>query len=325
MIPQTVGAMTVSARVRAGGHKVSAHTYAPVTTPAYTHSIHFINQCPFPVWYGVENLAGNPNVQDPTSNPTPATYMLAAQALGQRPITKSITIPGTYLGEFFPRTGCTISGGFLKCKTGDCQSPASTGTCNGDGRSPFTRIEQIFFTSVQGAGYEGTYDISMLNGASIPVEMKGLGPANSNPVFADTPFYCTGTGAPIQPPQPQGSATLGICPWNFTVPTAQNMKPSLFNFVSYEAANNDDCTSIPCTGDDVCGMAYTNDDPSQNIVMSCGKLIGYWTIDQSCSNNANYASSGPTAFTNPKIALIVQLNIRRSLSRWHRLLWNLQL
>lgn len=296
IIPQDIGVITVKAVTKTkAGAVVSGLTSAKVNAPGYTHRINFINQCPFPVWYGVENNAGNPNVSDPTPNPTPDTYKLAGQVAGLRPVVKSITIPGTYLGEFFPRTGCSVVGNKLVCKTADCNSPAATGTCNGDGASPFTRIEEAFFSRVQGAGYQGTYDISVINGANIPVEMKGLGPANSNPVFQDTPFYCTGAGAPIQPAQPPKSETLGVCNWNFTVPNSQNMRPELFNLIDFNTQNHD-CASNCSTGE-VCGLGYNN----QGVVdMGCGKLIGYWTINQSCSSNTIYDFSLP-ATDNPQL------------------------
>lgn len=307
VIPQAQGTLSVTASTQAGSSAtVYASTSEQVATPPYTHTINFINQCPFNVWYGVENITGNVNVQDPTINPTPDAYKLAAVITpGVRPAVKSITIPGTYLGEFFPRTGCSINGGKFSCKTADCNSSAATGKCDGDATSPFTRIEEVFFTSIQGAGFQGTYDLSLINGISIPVEMKGLGPANSAPVFDDTPFYCTGAGAPIQPPQPAGSESLGECNWDFTVPTTNNMDPKLFNFVSYTATNYN-CTN-PCGSGEVCGLAYINNDTTQDITLSCGKLLGYWTINQTCSANSNF-DAGLPGTDNPKTVFNCAMN-----------------
>jgi len=302
IIPQGTGTMTVSASVTAGtGQTSNTSTTAQVVAPVYNHTVNFINQCPFAVWYGVENIPANPQVQDPTINPTPDTYKLAGQVPGAAPVVKSMSfLPNqTYLGEFFPRTGCEIIGGNLVCNTGDCNSPAATGKCNGDGKSPFTRIEEVFFGQAQlpSGNFQGTYDLSVINGVSIPVEFKGLGPANSNPVFVDTPFYCTGAGAPIQPPQPQGSQTLGACGWEFTVPIGQNMPTKLFNFVTYTATNYNCATA--CGTGEVCGLAYTNNNVNQPVTMSCGKLLGYWTINQSCSANTLYDPALPQT-DNPK-------------------------
>lgn len=285
VIPQKTGAMSITlATVTGTGEKISAVTSTKILAPGYNHTINFINQCPFPVWYGVQNNPGDPDVQDPTKNPSPDTYRLARQVPGSAPVVKSITFPGKFFGDMFPRTGCT--GGTttpLVCKTADCNS-GNNGKCNGDGHSPYTRIEEVFFNTVVGAGYQGTYDISVINGISIPVEMKGLGPKNSAPAFAATPFYCAGAGAPIQPPQ-AGSETLGNCSWNFTVPTNNKMNPRLFNFVEYNAPNYN--CAAPCNGGEVCGLAYIDNNPENNVTMSCGKLIGYWTINQSC---------GPTTY-----------------------------
>ncbi|MCX7117760.1 MAG: hypothetical protein NTW94_07655 [Legionellales bacterium] len=312
VIPKAAtSSMTVTAEVLPStGPTISASTSAPVSTPAYTHTIHFINQCPFPVWYGVEN-SSNPEVMDPTPTPTTTdSYLLGAQAPGKAPIVKSLTIPGTYLGEFFPRTGCRVSGGLFICDTGDCHSLSTgptAGQCVGDGTSPFTRIEEDFFSTVSSVQpyYEGTYDVSLINGINIPVEFKGLGPANSTkPPFAATPFYCKGAGAPIQPPPPVSSTieTLGNCGWDFIVPSDQNMDPKYFNFVTDDVLNNDcaDACSVP---GEVCGMAYTGDTPGQPVVMACGKLLGYWTINQSCGGSVTYASG----FTTPNTAFNCQL------------------
>lgn len=296
IIPQAAGSMTIELSALASGSSVSGATSAAVTTPGYTHTIHFINQCPFPVWYGVSQPG------DPTVNPSPAAYLLLPQVSGVAPVTKSITISGSYGGQFFPRTGCSLTGGNFVCATGDCGSGANA-QCSPSGNvtEPYTRIEETFTASSQGG-----YDLSLINGASIPVEFKGLGPATSQSSSPDAPFVCSAAGAPIQvaytpftpqyppAPPPQGPSSaptvpLGSCPWTYTAPSTTYSE--LFNFVTFTTSVQN-CSS--CTGSQVCGLAFDPTSPAGTIVLSCGNLIGYWTINQLCSGNVTYNGVDPS-------------------------------
>lgn len=298
IIPQAAGSLTLTASVTAGGLTANAQTSTTVQVPGYTHKVTFVNQCPFPVWYGVSQPPGS---SDPTPNPSQSAYLLPSQVEGAAPSTKSITIPGTYGGQFFPRTGCTVQGTNFVCATGDCGSGIN-GQCpanSGNVFEPYTRIEETFTATTQGG-----YDLSLINGTSIPAELKGLGPQSSQFASPASPFVCTGTGAPIQapyaqfnpsypspppplPPLPAPVTPLGSCPWTYTAPSAS----PLYNFVT-NATTVTDCNS--CTSPNVCGLAFQTTPSAGNVVLACGKLIGYWSINQLCSGNVTYVGTNPS-------------------------------
>lgn len=300
VIPLGTGNLSVQASVTSGSSTTKSTSTSTVTTPSYTHTIKFINQCPFNVWYGVEN-ASSDKKKDPTSNPTPAQYLVRQQVTGQAPLSKSITIPGDYSGEFFPRTGCSIVGNQFICQSGDCDSNSTTGQCgtsggSGDAHSPFTRIEEVFFSTKNPRGfYQGTYDIGLINGVSIPVEFKGLGPFTSVAPGPASFTFCTAPGAPIQPATipsvspNNGTPVIGNCSWNLTPPGGEE---PYFKFVTKnnEVANcNAGCT-VP--GEE-CGLAFTDSPPLTALTTACGKLIGYWTIDQSATPGWTYTGLNP--------------------------------
>jgi hypothetical protein len=313
VIPQQAGALSIEAQLTDGlGHTVSAITGGQVQSPLYNHTVHFINQCPFPVWYGVANVPGNQDIMDPTPNPTPAAYELPAATSGVAPIVKSITFPGVYSGVFFPRTGCntTINSGFLQCDTGDCVSSSTTGQCTNTGISPFTRAEQTFGSSTT----QGIYDIGIINGASVPTEIKGLGPMSSQYASPAQPFICTGAGAPIQPsdpnfnpqygapppalpPLPAPQTPLGYCPWTYTPPASMS---SAANFVADIVGGTSSCATLGCAADPgtVCGLGFSGAPSAQTVVSGCGTLVGYWTINQYCTYaNSDFSGATPNPNT----------------------------
>lgn len=298
VIPQAAGSLSITAAVIADSLTASAQTSTTVQTPSYTHKVTFVNQCPFPVWYGVSQPTGS---TDPTPNPSPTAYLLAAQVDGAAPSTKSITFPGSYFGQFFPRTGCNIQGSSFICATGDCAS-GTNAQCpanNGNVFEPFTRVEEVFPSSTT----QGGYDVSLINGSSVPAEIKGLGPLSSQFTSPAAPLVCTGGGAPIQPPYtqfnpsypppppplpplPAPATPLGNCPWQYTSPSPS----TLFNFVS-NGTTVTDCSS--CSSSTVCGLAFQTTPSAGNIVLACGNLLGYWTINQLCSGNVTYVGANP--------------------------------
>ena len=68
----------------------------------------------------------------------------------------------------------------------------------------------------------------------------------------------------------------GSCSWNFTPPKHEFkwVKEGNEGRIS-SCSSNDACSSLPGT---VCGMSI-------NGVMTCGELLGYWTLDQFCGQN----------------------------------------
>ena len=272
VIPQTAGTLTVTASATSGS-PVTASSATQVQVPQYNHNVTFVNQCPFPVWYGVTTPVGS---SDPTLNPSPAAYLLPAQAIGAAPSTKTITFgANSYNGIMLPRTGCTLTADAFICKTGDCNS-GKNGQCSATAYEPFTRIEEVFYTPTFVP--QGNYDIALEDGTNIPVEFKGLGPSSNQYTNPAASFVCSGAGAPIpipfdKPPYMNG-ISLGACPWTYAVPTTPANSSALYNFVSNDTQVND-CSQ--CSSG-TCGLAYQTTPENQNVVLACGQLLGFWSL-----------------------------------------------
>jgi len=279
VIPQNTGTLTVTASVDG----VEATSSTTVNAPSYAHNVTFVNQCGFPVWYGVTTPSGS---SDPTPSPSPSAYLLPAQAPGVAPATKTISFgANSYFGTFLPRTGCVSSGSSFTCATGDCVSGANA-QCSGTAYEPFTRVEEVFPSSTT----QGNYDVSLENGPTVPAEFKGLGPSTNQTASPAASFVCSGAGAPIpipfyNPPY-LSDINLGSCPWTYSVPNTPSGSSPLYYFVT----NDTTVTSCSgCTSPNVCGLAYQTTPENQNIVLACGRLLGYWTLTQ--MGTVNYVGS----------------------------------
>lgn len=288
VIPQnTATTMTVSASVVAGGQTTVASTSSTVNANnPNSHVVHFINQCPFSVWYGIAN--GNdathspdptPGSQNPGGAPSSA-YLLLPQLTGLAPTTIDLTVPAYINGAIWPRTNCASNGTNFACGTGMCNTVApDSGTCVQMGNTlaqpvpPFTKFE---FTIESTPNTDGVYDVSLINGFNVPVEIKGLGAVSSDP------FHCTGSAAVLQP----SGSTLGSCSWQFD-PSFSGL--SAVDFVWVTPGPDDGCTSnASCSNGQVCGMAFTSAPSNAPINRRCGDFIGYTTI----ANFIGYTSSG---------------------------------
>jgi hypothetical protein len=306
--------MTVTAAVLTDSTTIHANTSASVTVNQYQHQVTFINQCSFPVWYGVAN-DNTTNKADPTSPAAPNNYLLTGQVSGHPPQTTTLVFPNDYFGLFFPRTGCTTVGGQLFCQTGQCapDAPPNGGRCalGNEPEPPYTKIEMNFFASAQSDNsFDGDYDVSMIEGFNVPVEMKAYGPAGAVTAFNpaspssanNTSFQCTGAGAPIQavnPPTP--TAPLASCPWVVTPPSTNTMEPQFFTFVTDgdSAAGQNNCS---CSGaNPVCGIAYKANNPQAgNLIMSCGQYLGTWALKTLCTQP--FATTVPlTSNNDPRV------------------------
>ncbi|STX27677.1 Thaumatin domain-containing protein [Legionella beliardensis] len=290
VIPQNPATtMKVTARVPSGGSTATASTSAQVKGNVLTtHYIHFVNQCPFNVWYGIANGTGA-NSPDPNPNlPAPASaYFLAAQVPGQAPSTIDLTAASYVNGAIWARTGCASDGTNFACETGMCNTLTSTsGTCVQQGGSrdqpvpPFTKYE---FTLSAAPGSDGVYDVSLINGFNVPVQIKGLGPTTPA-----NPFQCTGAGAVLQPT----GSPLGSCSWQFN-PAFSNLSP--YDFVWVSAGPDTACNSnADCTNGNVCGMAFSSVPSNAPINRRCGQFLGYSTL----ANYFGYPSAGQWGSTN---------------------------
>lgn len=271
-------------------NKTLSISYAPVTTGAGSRTINFVNQCPFPVWFGfisgaTTNKTGAACGSDadcyPGStcvdrgaggkqcfwkNPVPADNNFKLAANGG---TNSVVIPyvqtpmnAVFSGAAAGRTNCTATG----CETGDCGG--GTGGCPaGKGfMQPATQIEFTFNTNVN-----DFYDIEAVNGLNIPSSMA---PTNGTTKASD-PYYCGVPGAVTS------SSQIGACSWNFNPPLVE------YNWV--RAGGNACTSSSDCQAGTVCGLSMN---PGKNpfLQKTCGKLLGYWNANQICGTQNNYGA-----------------------------------
>ncbi|MDP3559313.1 MAG: thaumatin family protein [Legionellaceae bacterium] len=286
-----------------GGSHASASTSAAVvaSTAAPQHKLRFVNQCPFAVWYGISNGQGtvaNPSPPPATitysPDPTPGAatgasadaYLLQPLLTGVAPVPTDLLVTEYLNGVLWPRTGCAMVAGALQCETGMCNTLTNSGTCvvATDTASipqpvpPYTKIEM---TIVAGAGGDGVYDVSLVNGMNVPTEIKAMGPVDTS--SAVYPFNCTGTGAIIQPVYSTSNPnTLGACSWTFNAQGISGIDPATVSWVSPGAQDGCANTAACTTAGEVCGTAFSSialpAGYSTPINRRCGDFIGYWSL-----------------------------------------------
>lgn len=295
IIPQDVGQLTVTGSVTPSGKAVaSAQTGAVAASNQQpTHHIAFVNQCNFDVWYGIGNAAGasgaaspDPNLQQYPNGAPASAYYLPAQIPGQAPSVIDLTVNEYKNGALWPRTGCTMQGGQLVCATGTCATLSNSATCVSGTTSfnlPLNPLTKIEGTLVSTAGGDGVYDVSVINGMTVPVEMKAFGPSTGN--TAGAVYNCSAAGAPIQPLQ---SNALGVCSWAFD-PSSAITSPGINNdFYWVTPGADDNCSSSATPA--LCGMAFNTAPPTNpsQVVRKNGNFLGFSTL----ANYIGYSSSG---------------------------------
>ncbi|MFI4918664.1 MAG: thaumatin family protein [Legionellales bacterium] len=307
VIPNTTqtGELSVKATVSNGVNTYEAHTNSSVvanSTAGQNHQVHFINQCNFNVWYGIENGAtGTVITPDPTPGAGTANndnaYYLAAAIPGQAPTPTSsggirnLSVANYTNGAIWARTNCAYNNNQFACQTGMCNTQTNSATCvPSDSTETVTPnlVTKLEFTIVSNPGSDGVYDVSLENGFNVSAEVKGLGPFVSG-----SPLKCTGAGAPLQPANNQ----LGSCSWALDPTQApSNLARADFLLLTpgnlVNCSNDNDCSAYPGT---ICGMAFgalntgvvgqVNPTPINRV---CGNFLGYSNLD----NYNGYPSSG---------------------------------
>lgn len=196
-----------------------------------------------------------------------------------------------WTGRAAGRTGCTFLGsagsGYYSCRTASCNGVG--GGIVGDGYggcgiaqsfdAPSTLLE---FALV--ALTPDTYDVSMVNGLTIPATMQ---PAVSKdgPQAYGNPFTC-GTAGGITQTNTSGG-NLGACSWSFSPPSVA------FRLVTAglpitACSHDSDCTGVNSNWR--CGQTYANvSSTTTTASLSCGLPLGYWNQNELC------VASGQTA------------------------------
>lgn len=308
VIPADTGSLQIQAAVPTGTGIISTTTSAVVASNQQTkHHVLFVNQCPFPVWYGIANGNGSecpgvacktpdPNILNYASGVPPVSaYYLSAQVLGSSPSTIDLAADSYQNGAYWPRTGCVVQGGQLNCTTGTCATLPNSGACVSPPSSlnqpqqPVTKFEA---TLIAGAGLDGVYDVSVINGMNVPVEVKAFGPTVG--VTRQTVYECTAAGAIIQPPignPPTLTSPLGACSWKFDPSRTLTTIPNVNNdFYWVTAGSDDNCQSGPR-----CGMSWSAYPSSTNPgggdppnVRRNGDFLAFTTL----TNSVGFSSPG---------------------------------
>src|SRR5215470_4907000 len=287
--------------------------------PAAARTFTFINNCSYPVWFGIGSGAAaaitpNPtlNPPDPTScvQPTdcyPASQCIAIDMnlskcfwnapapgggnfqLAAKGGTSSVTFPvydngidAVWSGGAAGRTGCTGAG----CASGDCGG--GTGACpSGKGfqapvsTAEFTllnKIPVVYSNTPNGNTDADTYDVTVINGVSVPVSMA---PTNGAWGGASSPYTCGTPGSAA------AQSPLGACSWSFKPPSNDYVWVSLTTN-PIACTNDSDCKTSP----EVCGNSFNPGAAAgSQISKTCGAFLGYWTADAICAKDPKHNSA----------------------------------
>ncbi|XP_051172842.1 uncharacterized protein LOC127289106 [Leptopilina boulardi] len=117
------------------------------------HQLKLYNNCPFPVWPGIQGNPGHKHLED-------GGFQL------QQYQARIIGTPNNWAGRIWGRTKCNGQG---HCETGDCGNKIQ---CNGAGGVPPVTLAEMTFS---GAGGLDFYDISLVDGYNLPLRMVPTG------------------------------------------------------------------------------------------------------------------------------------------------------
>jgi hypothetical protein len=183
------------------------------------------------------------------------------------------------------RVGCSDSTN-TACKIADCGAGAASGNSGdacpvpGGFATPSTLAEfslltqNPVITSTSGTPAGDTYDITIINGVTVPMSME---PTNVG-WSASTPYICGNPGARTT------SAPLGACAW-FTILPPNSGPAQQADFVWVDT--NNPGSGCPCAGPDVCGHSITGATVSS---LTCGTQLGYLTADAVCAIDKTFGA-----------------------------------
>lgn len=203
-------------------------------------------------------------------------------------------------GRFWPMTGCSFdgsqecTGSDRCCDTGSCTiSGGGFGLqCNSSGDSPNTVAE---FTLTSGANND-FYDISLIDGYNVPVEMKPAGTAANAPNGFDTMYWCGNPGGVTSDTSLALDSSFD-CKWDTEFGTDCNGNPDFRTVGSLQTCTEDsDCGSGTCNvSSGVCGCKEDSDcsanvagdicgvpNPGITGFKACGTQTGCTTAKDIC-------------------------------------------
>tara|TARA_R110000868_G_scaffold8205_3_gene42441 strand:+ start:32053 stop:34506 length:2454 start_codon:yes stop_codon:yes gene_type:complete len=234
------------------------------------------------------------------------------EASGGRPAVPGVAL---YNAGIVGRTNCTGTGAGngttsgVICGVNTCATGAD-GLCVpgvGAATAPvaFNAVEMTFNRT----GGDGVYDLQLIDGINIPIEMKGRGNVGAAPYD-----NCAAIGAPIQPVDSDPNTALGACGYDFSseYPSVTPLSGDDISNHRYVTAvgtypSNLCNTNADCSGGTICGLSYNSG--SNSINKTCGTLQGYVSVNKGICSQANlltgYDKSGYEA--DPKVNLKTKL------------------
>lgn len=223
------------------------------------------------------------------NNPAPSGsgnpfHLLANNASG----TIEVTFPAydngistQWNGGVGGRVGCSDSTS-TACTIADCGADPSGTACPvpSSFANPATQAEFTFLTEnpvvTANSGYPSvdTYDITIINGVTVPTSMKPTTVAWGG---ASDPYTCAEPGGVSQ------TSTLGNCKW-FNKAAQDN------DFVWVATGTPGTCTTTEstCSGSETCGHTISGATVSSSLV--CGTQLGYLTADTICAIDSDFGS-----------------------------------
>lgn len=206
--------------------------------------------------------------------PTTGSYELAANGgTATTQIVQSRASEGTTLwdGLISASTQCN---GSTSCLNNDCSRQGGLTSCTagvGFGQ-PATEAEFAFLLT--GQNNVDTYDISNVNGFSMPISMGTNQPAVN---------YSCGTAGSTSP-----SGNLNAAKYTAMAPPT--------NMYYWVTNSNIQCSAQnACSSQQICGLAF--DTTSNGFVKNCGDFLGFWAATQICLADPRFSSPFGDAFS----------------------------
>jgi len=302
-------------------------TYVPLP-PVLERDFTFINNCGETIWVGALTnqfnggfeLTGSCTMDSDCENACPSIDGITGCTATCKSGACSISFTGnintnvaeSISGRFWPMTGCDFdntlvcsggtgnAGGDRCCDTGSCTIEAGGFglQCNSSGDSPNTVTE---FTLTSGANND-FYDISLIDGYNVPVEMKPTGNTADAPNGFDTSYWCGNPGG-------LDSTTVSSldCPWDTEFGLDCNGNPDFRAVGSLQTCTEDSvCGSGSCNvssgvceckedtdcnvSGDICGVP----NPGFTGFKACGTLTGCTTAKDICGLYFGQGEKGDT-------------------------------
>jgi len=244
------------------------------------HEVIFKNQCKEKIWAGSVGNAGFPGLSDGGWEMDGGTV-------------KKLTVPVGWSGRIWPRTGCAfkVDGicpilGVPCCASGSCLQADNRNfglRCGFSGTPPASLIE-VTFDATSGNGPYDVYDISFVDGWSVPVKVEPVaGSFNQRP---DDPrilaTWCTTSGCTAKP----------ACPSGYEVPGSSDscFSPCQVAIRSRSPDANKLCCSCnlttACTCHDSCCTGQYGCTPYHNPAYPADMICNPWNQDTSRAWNS---------------------------------------